>query len=625
MQGTDDIDFLAELIEEREVVFFVGAGVSLWEPSNLPSGRELKENLLLLTTSCDELAAYRQLLGSSNRRPEAARGKSRVWSGILEKPLEWIFGVVHEELGDRAFALLDFMKGKPPNQIHILLAQVLARYGEKGSNNNVIFTTNFDTLLEDALASRLGREDIVKPCYESKQFSMESMEEVRVFKLHGCIEAPSSLITTIRALSRGLEREKAEVLMHYLRNKWICFVGYSASDPDIFPILRDATCRGLIICEREASFAANNNMGQLLGAHGGRLVRGDMRDIFGELSLRLGFSLNFDIDHNDASSEHLAQYSGTIARETKLFAFCKILLGVPYAREALKVLKKTIRLTASADVGRRVKFLHLRGVSQREQGDYNAALRSFRKARDLLLEEPVPRNELFLILRELGDTLNVNYQHELALMEFRRATMSFPRLGLEATDSTLYRDTRALILLNTAMALLYLAEESGSLQSLPEAGDLLAEASRLAIDDMELRANIVRIQARRARLEGRWLDALSGLFEALDLFRYLGKTVGQANVAREIGFVLGKLRYCEAALEWYRTARNASLAAESDTPGVLKAFDGMMQVLRAKKAWGRLLATGSHLTFEALEGVTTGGLSLFYVLRILRLSRRRHL
>ena len=50
--------FVSALLEENEIVFFVGSGISMRDPSNLPTGYELKRNLFKGITSHKDLSVY---------------------------------------------------------------------------------------------------------------------------------------------------------------------------------------------------------------------------------------------------------------------------------------------------------------------------------------------------------------------------------------------------------------------------------------------------------------------------------------------------------------------------------------------------------------------------------------
>lgn len=117
--------------------------------------------------------------------------------------------------------------GKQPNSLHVQLSRTPAR---------VFWTTNFDTLLEDAL-----RPSSMVTVRSSDPDIADGMNAigVEVLKVHGCAQRNTSLVLT-SADFEDFPQERAafaERLRHDLVNNSFLFVGYGYGDPNIRTVL----------------------------------------------------------------------------------------------------------------------------------------------------------------------------------------------------------------------------------------------------------------------------------------------------------------------------------------------------------------------------------------------------
>jgi hypothetical protein len=100
----------------------------------------------------------------------------------------------------------------------------------------IIFTTNFDTILEQALTDEGHAYRIV---VSDDEIPYTSTSSCQVYKLHGTIERPSSFVFTNRdyELYESQHPGIARLLAAQLQTSTLVLVGYSASDPDFRTIL----------------------------------------------------------------------------------------------------------------------------------------------------------------------------------------------------------------------------------------------------------------------------------------------------------------------------------------------------------------------------------------------------
>lgn len=207
-----------------KIVFFVGAGVSHASPSNLPLFRELNEGIIRSATG-DMLDEDDYQILSSSIRPEVM--------------LQILSDMLPQQLMDRLLQTLEvLMTSVDPNPNHMFLAQVL---GEGGC----VLTTNYDSLIEKA-CMRLGSPIGKRRCYRERDFddfwrkhsATRKIPKGYLFKLHGTIEHPKSIMAIIRDIGKGVSSTKRNVIRYFLRGFNFCFMGYSCQDDfDIFPLL----------------------------------------------------------------------------------------------------------------------------------------------------------------------------------------------------------------------------------------------------------------------------------------------------------------------------------------------------------------------------------------------------
>ncbi len=226
---------IKDILDENEnLVYLVGAGVSINAPSNLPSARTISKSIL------EQIIPEKYVEFVSNH--EGLR---------YEEIIEHIKTYFDSSLGFMEY----FNLCRAPNLIHFYLAHaILAKSG--------VITTNFDYLIEWALHDILNeftREKIklviTKEDFDSIQSVQNDINEgyLPLFKIHGSFQnlatkadTRETLVTTTSALAAekgegeilGLESFKQRILEPFLKDKTLIVMGYSGSDDfDISPFL----------------------------------------------------------------------------------------------------------------------------------------------------------------------------------------------------------------------------------------------------------------------------------------------------------------------------------------------------------------------------------------------------
>jgi len=222
-----------DVIKNEKLTFLVGAGCSIESPSNLPSGRDMIDEIIKYT--CDE-SEIENLLKLKTIRFE----------GLVE--------IVRDRL-DTNLRIIDYYaQSAKPNIQHNFLA-------EKMINGNIVITTNFDNLIEYALLLKgVRKEDILLIITEedylknTTNFEEFILNKKILIKIHGSPydiinnrNTKKSLITTIKDLYKykanlnifSIESFKHPIINRVLENRTLVVMGYSGSDDfDIIPTIK---------------------------------------------------------------------------------------------------------------------------------------------------------------------------------------------------------------------------------------------------------------------------------------------------------------------------------------------------------------------------------------------------
>lgn len=212
------INKLVGLLKRKDLIIFVGSGISLFLPSKLPSGVQLRNTVL------ESLAIKTPVL------------KTDIETIKKEDPApERLYQIIHDFIGDNFLYSLDFLKIDRPNSNHILLAKMA-----KLNLLRTIITTNFDCLIEEALKKGRLKEGTDFFVYYNEDgfrryLHQQSRDTISVIKLHGSIKDKQSIIATLRQTGKDLSESQSQILDNLLKKHHVLFVGYSGNDLDIYP------------------------------------------------------------------------------------------------------------------------------------------------------------------------------------------------------------------------------------------------------------------------------------------------------------------------------------------------------------------------------------------------------
>jgi len=204
-----------DLLVKRQIVFFVGSGVSLAYPARLPCAATLLD-ISLSSYLPNTLLADRRLVSEN------------IWPEVFYQDLMAFIGDSALSL----FAILAHPRSKPTLAHHLIIRSAALAHAPA-------ITTNFDCLLEEAAMQQGVAAAIVLPSGPYRPVA-----EVPIWKVHGSLgtsqdgAVAKDLLATVSRITQP-NLSLLQNLRTLLQERHVCFVGYSGRDLDIFPMIRD--------------------------------------------------------------------------------------------------------------------------------------------------------------------------------------------------------------------------------------------------------------------------------------------------------------------------------------------------------------------------------------------------
>jgi len=258
---------LSQLLSEAPISVLVGSGVSIWEPTNLPSGQQMSAEIF------ETLFA--------NAEPDfGAAMASKIRRHYNDLPFERIM----ERCQDRN-ALLQVIRLIFNTAIYNPLHQLLAKMLFEGELESLV-TTNYDCCLDKALLSVAGCNswELMPKISRIVEPSLPNPEERRAyFKIHGSADdrEGESLIFTLRQES-ALSRGKLALLSSLWRHRTLLIIGYSGTDFEICPQIKDLRPKRVIW-----NFLGKENITKtalrVIDETNGLIVTGDIRNLLSRI------------------------------------------------------------------------------------------------------------------------------------------------------------------------------------------------------------------------------------------------------------------------------------------------------------------------------------------------------
>jgi len=609
---------LVDLLRRGELVFFCGAALSTASPSNLPLAGEIKEKALSAI-----VARLRMEKGA-----EAELITEDRLARVRNLPLEVMFQFVYNSVGPTAvdaFQPLNTDRDDPPfNHNHQFLALAA------GDLTPVVLTTNWDHLLEDALAAN-GRipDTYIEDAQIPSSGDLESLSPrnvVPIVKLHGTIERKASVIVTMEQAGDRLSSPKASALVRLLKDYHVCFVGYGLGDYDIFSTLRGvdpSDVKGLYVLfrppsvgESEAAFRTRNARALgIMRQKGGAPIVLDINGLFDALCAEL-----FQSEHAAHSGRtpsrpyqpdvaaHIGEWAARISPLQAHVVVGSLFYHVGDGLASEAVYKSAISADLALDGTQRIQ-LHLgHGYACARTGRYGEYLRHSQTAYRLATRDG-SRFDVAEALFHCGDALR-----QLGGINLLRAYVVLARAGwsYKQVPGRVSKHGLGSALLSSSLiarsvlprATLLRPLRKAILRSLENAYSLLGGPN----------GNAMRIIAELQAEAGDFQRSVASADEAELLCVWHEDDVGLANTLRAKARILGRTGRPSERAELYLRALRASREA-GDTPGIVKALDGLAEVAGQCGRFGRC-ETLRRLAMDVLKSAGRGSFGVALPTRV---------
>lgn len=511
---------IRRLLRDGDAVLWLGAGISLWEPTALPTGLALRDWFLdQVFGDVPELRTFRRAARSSRSRFRAAVGPispepvgSSLTHGIGLKFLDgWI----------------EAFRDAEPNALHHAIAQNV-RAARAPLH---VVTTNFDLCLEKAGSG--GR--VVRAPSEIPR----RMGGRLLVKVHGCASEPRSMYPFITRFNSFIPPVMRRLLERITDGKTILFAGYSASDFDLLPILQELRPRSVVFVIRsDADLDASLQQRLLIARHRGAKITGIDR-LLAHLGTRASLVFGTTRVRDVAAAE-----------DERVTAAAHLLRAVNFCDEDVALVERSRRRVDRMPRDLRTKVLDSLSFAYREINDFD-------RSEKVLIEMHAAR---LITRRELTAT-----QLSIAILrhDFDAADRLIARLARGATA----KETTAL---DVARARIHMHRVALGQEPLDARfiASTLRRQLRAAIREGDIDAILGarRFEARRLRLQlatarrpsRRQRDALArareGLEEVLFWWRAVGRRQGTINTLRELAMLERTAGRPDVAYERFRQA-----------------------------------------------------------------------
>lgn len=227
-------NFDLNCIEGRPIGLFLGSGASYPYPSELPTFRHILRGWL------SRLSSLLTNLPIADIREEQ---KTELYQMLKAMPPESVFQVMDScQRMKLQRALISTLECRKPNTTHHIAARVL-------KNGGVVWTTNFDTLIEQAAG--IQPKDSCHIAFDKSKVSVFADKSIHLIKPHGTLPLPETWIFRSEDVLQPAPQVVRDRLIQDIKNHYMIFLGYSASDLDLRPILQEAiedTGLGIWLC-----------------------------------------------------------------------------------------------------------------------------------------------------------------------------------------------------------------------------------------------------------------------------------------------------------------------------------------------------------------------------------------
>src|SRR5947209_4075560 len=350
--------YLADLRRIGGIVAFLGSGISIWYPSNMPNGQRI-------TDAFASVIAFHTI---SPRSMVLDRIRNSAFEHIMErypKP-----EILQPTVARAFYPTL-------PNPVHEAFAHLL----NEGVIEHII-TTNYDVGLEAACAAICSPAKLPQIITTEGDLSTSTTTRPVLFKIHGCASPGNekSIVLTL-----GGEGEmpdwKRQLLGSLINGKHLLICGYSGLDFEISPELTRLTPLTTIWNSFQDPMADENaltaNARRVLTANNGTLLVGDMNRMLKELT---------SLDWKEQFSKVSPDFVSELVKALDTWELDKwrvwVLNGLSCALDGVQIARR-MYITSGASRERKLDSLLALAEPLFHSGRYKQAGKAYREAAKL--------------------------------------------------------------------------------------------------------------------------------------------------------------------------------------------------------------------------------------------------
>ena len=404
---------ILNILREKQAVLFCGAGISLDPPAGLPCWNKLRDGTLEAIASLDR---YLQSIVAILLDMEMLSDPTK--KGLTPE-------IVASEIANHSegyFEIFRSLANGKANANHIYLAMSGFRY---------IVTTNFDTFIEKAFDEKNIEFKTYRSTEEFLTFNKDD-PGVHLFKLHGCISRPSTIIATIEQEAKGLTIAKKEILRYLLERYYFLFWGYSGADLKIdIDYLQMVSCannaKGFVwnFWQQDEQNIYVNKLAKLYGEKA-IITQGKFPQLLHELTQEIEIEKYSDAqkhlwqkNKNEELDLALQKWSNQYLTPDKSCNMLgRLFLHSGKFTEALSCFERCLDICKQPSVEKVEALLNI-GVVYKHLEEYTQALTYFGKAQ-LISEKHLYTKETVASLNNIGVIYGYQNQYEKALRCFKQ-------------------------------------------------------------------------------------------------------------------------------------------------------------------------------------------------------------
>jgi len=358
-------DYIISRVNQKGLNLFLGAGISKDPPSNLPLAEELRTYIFR------KLCAYGGLSGVYDR----------FTNKLDEIPFEKFMQIIVHG-SDFFDVLLRIFKSGKPNKAHKLFAKLL----KEGCLFRIL-TTNFDTMLEQALRLEGVNQTNVDILFNEAQFAKRDLSSLKrpvICKIHGSVEAPKSIRATLDMIAREVLQEARVKILDYFFKKCdadLLVLGYSCSDEfDINPFLRQLKSKTKIfVVKHDTMRFSIEKLEDPFQAFAGNQIICNTREIIDWLWNEF---VNVEFEEKNTVNENwmkeIDRWISDLSTAQRCYLIGDILFEMGEPDRAISLFRKGIK--KSSDTGQTALILHRLATIHTMKGEFEEATKLYRKS-----------------------------------------------------------------------------------------------------------------------------------------------------------------------------------------------------------------------------------------------------